>query len=232
MHTDRKAAIVLARMDSERFPGKALHPIARKPLIYYCTVPLLGSKCFDVLLATSNRPVDDPLANFAKQYGIKCFRGDASNVSKRVVDCIEHFNIDYFARINGDSPFVRRALIEDAFFTLQSGGFDFVSNLTPRTFPYGISVETFHSEIFLKFKNILVTDKYREHFTKYFYDHLEHFRFKSITLDHNYSDVRLTVDYEPDIMTVEYIIEHCHDISNVSIEQLAATYHTYHKRHN
>src|SRR5687767_5176706 len=142
---ETNAAIVLARLDSSRLPNKALHKINGKPLIEYCIAPLLDNPMFIPILATSDRHIDDPLESIARKNGIKVFRGSLENIAQRVEECIKYYNISAFARINGDSPFVRKELLEDGFSLMERDHLDLVTNLVPRSFPYGISLEIIRS---------------------------------------------------------------------------------------
>jgi spore coat polysaccharide biosynthesis protein SpsF len=205
----RRCAIVLARYSSSRFPGKALYPIYGKTLLEWCLYFLKKSNGFDTILATSTHPTDDPLQQLAENMGIKCFRGDLNDVYKRVVDCIEFYKIDTFARINGDSPFPQTSLIESAFGQLEMSDLDFVTNLYPRTFPYGISVEVFRTTTFTTHYPMLDTAEQHEHITSYFYTHSNQFKYKNLTSDTPLNgDIRLVVDTKEDLPLIEKILNH------------------------
>ncbi len=101
----RVVAIVSARMASSRFPGKALVPLAGRPLIEIlleriASVPILDS----VALATSSRPENDALVAVARKLGIPAFQGDEDDVLKRYVDCAHHMRADHVVRVTGDNP--------------------------------------------------------------------------------------------------------------------------------
>ena len=61
------AAVILSRYDSSRLPGKALLKIAGRPIIQY-VIELCKSinNISDVVLATTNRKIDDNLVKFAE----------------------------------------------------------------------------------------------------------------------------------------------------------------------
>jgi spore coat polysaccharide biosynthesis protein SpsF len=101
----RTVAIVSARMASARYPGKALVPLAGRPLLEVllervASCPLLDS----VALATSSREENAPLAALAQRLGIPVFRGDEDDVLRRHVDCARHMGADHVVRITGDNP--------------------------------------------------------------------------------------------------------------------------------
>ena len=77
-------AIVQARMGSSRFPGKMLQDLAGKPLLWHVIHRL--RKCTHVtqiILATSNQPADDSLADYARRLGVDIVRGPERNVLER-----------------------------------------------------------------------------------------------------------------------------------------------------
>jgi len=197
------AGIILARMDSSRFPRKALTPVAGIPLLERCLRGVERSNSFIPVLATTARPVDDPLDNFAKNMGILCYRGDLENIYRRVCDCLRKYRIDIFARINGDSPFVQPDLLNDGLNLLEQQNCDFVTNLVPRRFPYGVSVEIFRSEFFLNAEKCLSTPEHREHISSYFYQNLADMSYSAIVAEANLSSVRLTIDTPDDLSFIE-----------------------------
>ena len=203
-----KAAIILSRIDSTRFPGKALTDINGLPLLGHCISALHPNKFYDVILATTDRSIDDPLAKISEDIGIKCFRGSTNNVAHRVIRCLDYFNIDQFARINGDSPFINKKLIEEGFKIMDNSSFDFLTNLIPRTFPYGMAVEIFNSKVFKKaYKNF--NDKfYQEHITSWFYDNIDKFNPYFVQdPEINAPDVRLVIDTPEDKAIIERILK-------------------------
>ena len=69
------AAIIQARMSSRRLPGKVLRVIEEKPLLGYLLDSLGKVCCVDqVIIATSEGLDDAPIARFAHERGVVCFR--------------------------------------------------------------------------------------------------------------------------------------------------------------
>jgi spore coat polysaccharide biosynthesis protein SpsF (cytidylyltransferase family) len=94
-----------ARMGSERCPGKVLTKIGNRPLIEWIAERLL--RAGRVVLATSQNPKDDPLADWAKGAGIPCYRGAEQDVLDRILTAYAEFNEGetYLMRGLGDCPF-------------------------------------------------------------------------------------------------------------------------------
>lgn len=136
----RHGLIIPCRMSSRRLPGKTLAPVAGRPLLWYVHSRLdrLG---MPVVVATSDDDSDDPIAAYCQDAEVPCHRGSLTDVAGRLLSAARSHGLESFARINGDSPFVDRELLWTAFAAIESEGLDFVTNLVPRTYPYGVAVE-------------------------------------------------------------------------------------------
>jgi spore coat polysaccharide biosynthesis protein SpsF len=101
----RVVAIVSARMASSRYPGKAMVPLAGRPLLEVLLERVASCPVLDsVALATSAREENAPLAAVAQRMGIPVFRGDEDDVLRRHVDCARHMGADHVVRVTGDNP--------------------------------------------------------------------------------------------------------------------------------
>jgi spore coat polysaccharide biosynthesis protein SpsF len=220
-----KFAIILARLDSKRFPSKLLSKIDCKLLIEWSLFPFIKKNEIDVVLATTNREIDNPLVDIAVKYDIKYFRGDCENVALRVKNCIEKYNIECFARINADSPFVQEDLLIEGFYKIEHENYEFVTNLYPRAFPYGISLEILKSETYLNnFKNF-VTDTHKEHITSYFYENIKNFNYYNMAYKYgNDHDVRLVIDTYEDKERIESILKRFPENYQPSLSELIIEY--------
>jgi len=79
---------VSARMASSRYPGKALVPLAGRPLLAVLLERMAAARGIDgVVLATSTSPENDALALLAEENGFAVFRGDEEDVLRRHVEC-------------------------------------------------------------------------------------------------------------------------------------------------
>ncbi|HKB05748.1 MAG TPA: NTP transferase domain-containing protein [Gemmataceae bacterium] len=195
-------AIILSRMDSRRLPGKALVPVRGRPLVDYVLgrCRRLQAVGRNIILATSDRAVDDPLAAFARVNSVSVFRGSADDVAGRVLGCARHFGFDYFVRVNGDSPLIEPPLIDRAVRTAVDGRLDLVTNLLPRSFPYGVSAEVVRTAAFADAYARMERPEHREHVTKYLYEHVDRFTYVNISCpEGDLSRVRMTVDTTDDL---------------------------------
>jgi spore coat polysaccharide biosynthesis protein SpsF (cytidylyltransferase family) len=192
----------LCRLDARRLPGKPLAEVGGRPLLWYVlhrlqAVPGLADA---IVLATTDRPVDDPLAAYAEANGLPVFRGSLDDVAGRMLACAEAYRFDRIFRINADSPFVDPDLISQACDIAGKAEHDIVTNLCPRTFPYGVAVENLSVAAFARGYGSITDAADLEHATQYFYRHPDDFTLYNIRCPHgDLSRHRLTVDTAEDL---------------------------------
>ena len=192
--------ILPCRFDSKRLPGKALREVHGQPLLSY-VLEACHACGEQVVVATTERTVDDPIAVFCRDRGVAAFRGDLDDVAGRLLSCSRAFAFDFFFRANGDSPFVDPDLVRRARNVAASGSFDLVTNLKPRSYPYGMSVELVRTEAFEKAHERMSSPEDLEHVTRYLYRYSDEFPYHNIEYPdgEDFSDVRLTIDESPDL---------------------------------
>ena len=104
---------VSARMASSRCPGKALAPLAARPLLEVLLDRMAGVRGVDgVVLATSVNAENDPLVETARRAGFEVFRGDEDDVLRRHVDGARALGADHVVRVTGDNPLTDVETIE------------------------------------------------------------------------------------------------------------------------
>ena len=196
-------------MSSTRLPGKVLLPVLNKPILWHICQRLKFSKKIDELcISTSDNESDDPIADFAKKYDIKCYRGSENNLIQRHLNAAKFFNADIIVRINSDCPFVDPEIVDDVISVYeQNPNYDFVSNDKIPTFPFGLNVEIMPKRTLEKFLPMSENPIFYEYFISlYIYDHPEFFT--SIGIELNKPNLlRWTLDYKEDYDFVKKIYE-------------------------
>ena len=136
-------SIIQARSNSKRFKNKVLFKINEKPIIQHVVDNVKKSKYVSkIIVATSNKKIDNNLVDFLKKKKIKFFRGDLENVALRLYSAAKKNNSAFFVRISADSPLIDYKLINKAIKIFrQNRKIDLVTNIFPKTFPSGQSVE-------------------------------------------------------------------------------------------
>jgi spore coat polysaccharide biosynthesis protein SpsF len=188
-------AIIQARMGSQRFPGKVLHPVAGKPLLQYLLERLDRCTSLDAtVVATSTDPTDAPLESFCRTRGVECFRGDLQNVAQRFRQVLDAYRFEAFVRINGDSPLLDPRLIDRAVTRVRETQADLGSNVLHRTFPRGQSVEVLGAEPYRRGQERMHESGDFEHVTPVFYREAHRFRIHELRCEPPRGAVHLAVD--------------------------------------
>jgi spore coat polysaccharide biosynthesis protein SpsF len=138
----RIGAVVQARMGSTRLPGKMLMELDGRPALDYLLERLDHAQSLDtVMVATSTQPADDAIGCHCAAAGVRCHRGAHDDVATRLLEGAEAAGLDALVRVNGDSPLLDQALVDRGVRLFRQGGRDLVTNVHPRSFPRGQSVE-------------------------------------------------------------------------------------------
>ena len=200
--------IIQARMNSKRLPRKVLTKINGKPLIQHVIDRVKKAKLVKkIIVATSNNYTDRVLVNYLKKNKLNYFCGSLKNVAQRFEEIIEAYNIKSFVRISADSPLIDPQLIDLSIKKFLKEKYDIVTNVHPRTFPLGQSVEVLCSKIYLKnFKKFNKIDRFKEHPPLFFYENPKKFKIYNIKNRKNYSKYRLCVDTKEDFNFIKKII--------------------------
>ena len=179
-------AIIVSRMGSSRFPGKALMPILGKPMLDFLVERVRRSHCLErIVLATTDRSEDGRLAEHAGALGLEVFRGSSEDVLGRVAAAAQAFRANPVVELLGDSPLVEGELIDDVVDFFTAGAYDYVANVTReyryapeelRRFPVGIRVQVMTAKALARCEQQATEPKHREHSTTYIYEHPETFR--------------------------------------------------------
>jgi spore coat polysaccharide biosynthesis protein SpsF len=202
----RIVALVQARANSARLPGKVLRPVGGRPMVAYLLERLRHATGIDdVVLATSERASDDALAAVAAKEGCGCYRGPLDNVATRLLGAARNAGAHAFVRLSGDSPLLDVELISRAVALYREGAAEIVTNVLVRTFPKGQSVEVIDTETLGRaLPEFTVSD--REHVTTYFYRNPTNFRIVGFERDFPLPHVQTSVDVEDDFRRLEHIV--------------------------
>lgn len=201
-------AIVQARMSSQRLPGKMLHEVQGKPLLQYIIERLEHcSRITDFVIATSSERSDDKIEEFCKSKKIPCYRGSLNDVASRFQEISEKKHWDVFVRINGDSPLIDQDLISAGIDHFLQGKYDLVTNVFPRSYPPGQSVEIVRTPTFTRVYSRIKDDDDFEHVTRYFYQNQKDFKIFNFSSTTNYSQIHLSVDTSHDMSVFSTIIK-------------------------
>lgn len=201
-------AIIQARLSSRRLPGKVLMPLQGRPLLGWTIHRLQQSRQLtDILIATSSEPADDPIAAYARQIDIAIQRGPLADVASRFCQALAAKQAPAFVRICADSPFIDAALVDQAINHFHAAPLDLVTNVLPRSFPKGQSVEVICTETFRALWNQPRSVQEREHITQVYYSAPERFRIRNFSSKTNHAAIQLSVDTPEDFTRAQQLLQ-------------------------
>ncbi len=199
---------IQARSNSKRFDKKVLKVIYGLPLIIHVVNNVKKSKSVkDIIVATSNNSSDNNLIKLLKNFKIRFFRGELENVVLRFVRLAMKIKCKYFMRISGDSPLIDNKIIEYAIkIHKKNKNFDIITNVFPRTFPKGQSVEIIKVQILKDYINKMSKSDL-EHVTRYFYKNSRKFKIKNFKSKNKKKVMKLSVDTISDFIKIKKKID-------------------------
>ena len=124
-------------MTSKRFPGKALVPLAGKPVLERVVERAKLVPFVDTVIVAF--PADDasiPIYQLCNSLGVACASGSEDDVLSRIYDAATMYGIDTIVRVTGDSPFFDPIVAGEVLALLKAENLDYCSNVFPkRTYP-------------------------------------------------------------------------------------------------
>jgi spore coat polysaccharide biosynthesis protein SpsF len=199
------AAIIAARMESGRLPGKVLADLGGAPMLD--RVVARAAACPDIgpiVIATSDRAADDPIAARAGELGVAVFRGSADDVLARYAGAARLVNADVVVGLTADCPLLDPAVISAVVRALGAGT-DYASNTHTRSFPRGLDVEAMHADVLIRIARAATSDAAREHVTAFVLEQPALFSVCQVVAPRDDSDLRITVDTPEDLVLVRAI---------------------------
>ena len=216
--------IIQARYSSKRLPGKVLKKIYNTELLKRVYNQVKKSKKIKkIIIATSNSNIDKKIVFFCKKNKFDFFCGPLNNVLKRFNLIIKKESYDSFVRISADSPFIDPKIIDKAINLFNNKKYDIVTNVFPRTFPKGFSVEVIKSKILKKFFFRIKNIDDQEHITKFFYRNYNKFKIYNIFNRSNLAEINLSIDTNNDLIMAKKIIKMCKK-NNFDLKDIVKAY--------
>lgn len=215
-------AIVQARMGSTRFPDKVMRPIAGVPMIELLLRRLAAARRIDrIMVATSDDPRNQPLADHVRGLGHDVFAGCEHDVLDRYYQAALVLRPDVIVRITGDCPLVDPALVDDIIEQRVTSGTDYQANIIPPTYPDGLDVEVFTFGALARAAQEATSPRDREHVTLYIRES-GLFRTGNVAHAEDLSRERWTVDEAADFTVVGNVFGHFHPRTDFSWREVLA----------
>ncbi|MGF1679611.1 MAG: aminotransferase class III-fold pyridoxal phosphate-dependent enzyme [Candidatus Methylacidiphilales bacterium] len=201
-------ALIQARMGSTRFPGKVMKPLAGRPMIQTMLERLSrAQRISKIVVATSIKPENDPLADIVTSLGFGVFHGDENDVLDRFYHAAVEHHADAVIRLTADCPLIDPEVVDAVVEAFQQGGVDYASNVEPPTFPDGLDTEVFSFAVLERAWKEATQPLEREHVTPYLRKN-DFFPKINIAAETDWSAERWTVDEPADLVVMENILAH------------------------
>lgn len=197
------AAVVQARMASNRLPGKVLMDLEGAPMLARQIRRLKQcARVDEIFIATTTDPLDDPVEELAGKERVGCFRGSESDVLGRFVGVCRLSGADVILRITADCPLMDPEVVDRVAAEIleHPDTCDYASNVLHRTFPHGLDVEAFFADVLMRVDRLARSPLEREHVTMFIYSvRPQLFLLRSVVDSEDNADLRWTVDMPQDL---------------------------------
>lgn len=210
----KTVAIIQARMDSTRLPGKVLMEIEEKPMLWHIINRLGRVKIIDkIVVATTINPKDQPIIDFCIQNNVGYFRGSEEDVLERFYLTSKQFNASVVIRLTADCPLIDPDLISIVLCQFFEQKLDYIAvatgagaaNKNVNHYPDGLDCEVFTSKALHKAYKKAYDPREREHATMYIWKRSNIFRTGLVESSQDYSNLRFVVDYPEDLRFVRSV---------------------------
>ena len=205
----RTVAVIQARMNSTRLPGKVLMPLAGAPLLQRLVERVRPARTLDALVvATTDTCADNPVAALCSKLAVSCYRGSETDVLGRMFAAAATERADILVRLTADNPFVDAAVID-----LVVGQFntvwpqaDYAHNTGENGFPYGLYVEV---AAVAALRAALQSDDPadREHVTWHIRSRPQQFRHCTVRAPRRFGNDSLSIDTVEDYLRLRTLFE-------------------------
>ncbi|MBI9049625.1 MAG: glycosyltransferase family protein [Anaerolineaceae bacterium] len=210
MDKPRIVAIVQARMNSSRLPGKVLKEISGKPMLLHVINRAQRASAIDeIVVATTTDESDDAIESLCHHHDISVYRGSEFDVLDRYYQAAVLSNAEVVIRITADCPLIDPEEIDrtvDAFF---NSGVDFAANRLPwgRNVPIGFDTEVCTFAVLEQAWQEAEKPFEREHVMPYIYDVPDRFKVLLVRREPDFGHCRWTVDTAQDLTFIKKIFD-------------------------
>ena len=207
--SNKIVAIVQARMQSTRLPGKVLMsmPFGSKFSVLLQIVNQIKKLAFnlDIVIATTRLSADDQIEFFCKENLIQFYRGDEDDVHSRFIQILKNSNYNTAIRLTGDNPIIDLECLNSLLITHMQSNSDYscTSGL-----PTGMNFEVFSVSAFLRTGVSRLSDEEKEHVTLIFKSDPSFTR-NEIKIFSGLANrnLRTTIDHPSDYLMISTIFE-------------------------
>lgn len=199
-------------MGSTRLPGKVLKPIAGKVLLDHVLGRLTQlAYPVKVVVATSDLPQNDAIAQHCLSRGVAVFRGSETDVLDRYYQCARENRFEHVVRLTADNPFTDMEELQRLIEQHLAQRNDYTHSFG--SMPLGVGAEIITFAALERSAREGHAPNHREHVNEYIQENPGVFRIGVLEIPaaKRRPDLRLTVDTEDDYQQACAIAGHAPD---------------------
>lgn len=200
-------AVVQARVGSTRLPGKVLRLLGGRPVLSWVIEAAQRAPGVDaVVVATSDRPEDDPVAALAAAEGAQVVRGSERDVLGRFLQALDEHPCDAVVRLTADCPLLDAGLIGQVVAAWRAEPtVDYLATTLVRTLPRGLDVELVRADVLRNVARVAVEHD-RAHVTSAVHTAGNRYSLMGVVVSPPASDLRVTLDTAEDAAVIEAVV--------------------------
>lgn len=201
----KSIAVIQARTNSSRLPGKVLLPVNGIPLVVLAARRAANTGR-EIVVATSSEATDDALAELLSNSGIRCYRGSLENTLQRFIDALAGYDDDTIVfRLTADNVFPDGTLLDEMEEAFCQHGLKYLCcNGENSGLPYGMSTEVTRLRYLREAAASTQSRFDQEHVTPYIrrtFGETYFERYKHLNKGH----YRCTVDCLDDYLSIQHV---------------------------
>jgi spore coat polysaccharide biosynthesis protein SpsF len=222
-------AIIPARTDSSRLPGKHFLDMGG-----YCVLDILTDRVRsvreidEVVIATTDRKCDLPLADYAARKGLKVYCGQLDDVLGRFIGAAQAFDADMLVRVNGDCILISPEVIKNGLNDIINKNLEFVTGKNAYSgLPVGLGAEIIRTDALERVGRLAYGQYFRENVTTFIFENPSVFLWAPVSIKKEWaaSDIKLVLDTQEDYnklraLISRMILKYGPEFENWSIERI------------
>lgn len=202
----RTVAIVQARMSSQRLPGKVLADLGGRPALGLLLDRLARATELEaIIVATSDDPSDDPIADFCERRKAPVHRGPLKDVLRRYREAADGAQAEAVVRVTGDCPLIDPDVVDALVRYAAEHGLRYAG--LGGEFPHGLDCEVFSHEALQEADDRATDDYEREYVTPYMKTRPHEFPTQAFEPIRGMLQERWTLDYEDDLFLLRALVD-------------------------
>jgi spore coat polysaccharide biosynthesis protein SpsF len=202
------AAIIQARMNSTRLPGKVLMDLGGETVLARVVRRLRRATLVEeIVVATTESEADHAIVRECERLSVRVFRGEENDVLDRYYHAAQWTGAKAIVRITSDCPLIDPEITDNTIRSFLEQRPDYASNALQRTYPRGLDTEVMTWEALSRAWREARLSYQHAHVTPYIYEHPERFEILPVKGDVDRSSCRWTLDTSEDLAFIRAVYE-------------------------